>query len=1185
MNAPPSSNASSNPGAHPDGPQRADIAAGRRLIDAGLLHPEHARTALDMAHRQRQPLTAVLLEHGLVQREQLLALGLLTPGPAPSTGHAAPPAMATTAAGSSSDSTPGAPPDSSPDTERTLLASSGRRARLPEPGDRIDNATVIRELGRGGMGAVYEVAVGETRFALKLVLTESEIQLERFEREARAAAAVDRHPNIVSIHRYDRYGGRPYILLDFIEGEGLDQRLERDPPPLETSLEWIATIADALAFVHERDILHRDLKPANIMIRARDEAPLLSDFGLARAGDSEGLTKTGQVLGTPSYMAPEQADGDRHAFGPHTDTWALGVILYELATGRKPFEGETAIQLARAIMLDEPTPPDSFGRELPPGLAGVIRRALEKEPAHRYGDAAELARDLRRILRGDHVDAAAGPLTRVRRRVVRRFGGRVAALGLLALVALPVTLVAGAVVRSRNAALEQLRLDVARARERCAPGLARLDGEPLAAALCAAVLHHDGRFSAPPEHTFERIRGELAPISSALTALDSRRRDAAFQLVPAERRPIWGLLARAYEISDPLAADRPGPSEHRRFERGALGDGPLDERRRALEGKVSGRLQGAADLALGLLLMRSAESPSAGPKARRERLLDACRELERPIAELLETPDETPTERPDVEPLSAPSRLILPVLIEARARAAVIELLHPLAELSDSPRVVDPNAVPALAELDRLATVCGDATPFEVLNARVTEAAQRLPPGPEDPAAYWPEFPVRSRPDLVWRTLGRRRLEPRLRPPIAASGLPPIKLAKYYYDASVELKQSDPRRPDPLNLISRMNDLVTLARIEQPDLVMPRWIVGAAVSAATDAIADPEGLRLGLKISIEMARHGIAIGLLAGKRTSLEQLHELGAFGQEIDAAPDSPFPRFWRGMRHPADTRDIQPEQDPKQLERLIRRNEGIIHDLEFALRSEQVRGGVRGVALHRLAIALNLKESLERKKTEAPQDEALRWKIIGLHQESLKYPSPHPDEIYRKVASRILDKVEPIVPANTRSQRAALTAKELETLRQANRMRLRVILRRCPSARDVGEDHIPLPPPAELPPKLDSAVEPMAPTDYYDRMSQVCGQVALGFRLSGDPTTGLRWARRGMAFDKLLKRGGNSDSYWEALRCLLDLDREDDARALFYEIRDDRRAGRIQMKLGNLGQLSRVFEAWGGEAILDWK
>ena len=275
----------------------------------------------------------------------------------------------------------------------------GRAAPPPGPGEVLDGYRIQRELGRGAMGVVYAVEKDGARFALKLVLNSPDQEAaERFRREAEGLAAVDDHADIVGIHDIGA-SPWPYMVLDLIDGRGLDEELgEAGPMALERALPLVARMARALDHIHRAGLVHRDLKPANILIRRGDGSPVLTDFGLARHLHRESLTRTGETVGTPLYMAPEQLRGERARIGPATDIWALGVILVELTTGRSPFLARQLHDVARKILEGETPRPSALDPELPEALDDIAAKALRKAPEDRYSSAAELAADCEALL-------------------------------------------------------------------------------------------------------------------------------------------------------------------------------------------------------------------------------------------------------------------------------------------------------------------------------------------------------------------------------------------------------------------------------------------------------------------------------------------------------------------------------------------------------------------------------------------------------------------------------------------------------------------------------------------------------------------------------------------------------------------------------------------------------------------
>ncbi|MGE0707494.1 MAG: serine/threonine-protein kinase [Planctomycetota bacterium] len=267
-------------------------------------------------------------------------------------------------------------------------------------GDRLDDLTLLGPLGAGGMGSVFlaEQASSGARFAVKaLDLGASEEDEERFRREGQAQAAVDRHPNVVRVHRAGRHAGRLYLVLDLATGGDLAARLRAGPLEPRAAAALVRDLARGLEHVHRRGVLHRDLKPANVLFDERG-TPQLVDFGLARIEGVERLTATGVVMGTPAYMAPEQAAGEQERVGPPSDVYGLGAVLYHALCGRPPFAGATPLNVLHAVLHTAPIPPRELRPEVPAPLEAVCLRALEKDPARRPASAAELADALEEAL-------------------------------------------------------------------------------------------------------------------------------------------------------------------------------------------------------------------------------------------------------------------------------------------------------------------------------------------------------------------------------------------------------------------------------------------------------------------------------------------------------------------------------------------------------------------------------------------------------------------------------------------------------------------------------------------------------------------------------------------------------------------------------------------------------------------
>ncbi len=258
---------------------------------------------------------------------------------------------------------------------------------------------LIREIARGGMGVVFQarqVSLNRT-VALKMILAgqlADETDVKRFYTEAEAAANLD-HPGIVPIFEVGQHEGQHYFSMGFVEGQSLSQRLAEGPLPPREAAELMRRVSEAIEYAHQRGVIHRDLKPANILLDQNGN-PRVTDFGLAKKiqGDS-GLTGSGQIMGTPSYMPPEQAGGPRGEVGPAADVYALGATLYALVTGRPPFQAATAMDTVLQVITDEPVSPRRLNPALDRDIETICLKCLEKEPSKRYASAQALADELR----------------------------------------------------------------------------------------------------------------------------------------------------------------------------------------------------------------------------------------------------------------------------------------------------------------------------------------------------------------------------------------------------------------------------------------------------------------------------------------------------------------------------------------------------------------------------------------------------------------------------------------------------------------------------------------------------------------------------------------------------------------------------------------------------------------------
>jgi WD40 repeat protein len=281
----------------------------------------------------------------------------------------------------------------------------------PSPGAGVfGDYELLEEIGRGGMGVVCrarQVRLNRV-VALKMILAgelATEDDVRRFQAEAEAAAKLD-HPGIVPVHEVGRHEGQHYFSMAFVEGESLAHRVAQGLPPPREAAELTRKVAEAVAYAHAHGVIHRDLKPANILVDKQGQ-PRLTDFGLAKRIQGEpgasapgGLTATGQIVGTPSYMPPEQAGGRRGEAGPLSDVYSLGAVLYCLLTGRPPFQADNPLDTLLQVLEQDPVPPRRLNTAVPRDLETICLKCLQKEPRRRYQSAQELAADLDRFLTG-----------------------------------------------------------------------------------------------------------------------------------------------------------------------------------------------------------------------------------------------------------------------------------------------------------------------------------------------------------------------------------------------------------------------------------------------------------------------------------------------------------------------------------------------------------------------------------------------------------------------------------------------------------------------------------------------------------------------------------------------------------------------------------------------------------------
>ncbi|WP_020466550.1 serine/threonine-protein kinase, partial [Singulisphaera acidiphila] len=301
------------------------------------------------------------------------------------------------------------------------LPAGARRSPTPgfsritgSPWPSVPDFDILEELGRGGMGIVYKARQRSLNrlVALKMIRDGGRARprdLARFRIEAKAVARL-RHANILQIYEIGDEDGLPFVALELLEGGSLEVRMAGTPQPGFRAAETLSILARAIHAAHEAGIIHRDLKPSNVLFTC-DGIPKITDFGLAkRLEEDDGHTESGQVMGSPSYISPEQARGRNREVGPTADVYSLGAILYQMLTGRPPFRGTTPVETVMQVIHEEPVPPSRLLSKVPRDLETICLKALDKEPRRRYASANDLADDLGRYLAGEPIRARPTPL-------------------------------------------------------------------------------------------------------------------------------------------------------------------------------------------------------------------------------------------------------------------------------------------------------------------------------------------------------------------------------------------------------------------------------------------------------------------------------------------------------------------------------------------------------------------------------------------------------------------------------------------------------------------------------------------------------------------------------------------------------------------------------------------------------
>jgi tetratricopeptide (TPR) repeat protein len=423
---------------------------------------------------------------------------------------------------------------------------------------------ILGVLGAGGMGIVYKARQARLdRFvALKMIRAGAGAlpeDLVRFESEAKAVAAIE-HSNIVQIFEIGELDGLPFFSLEYLSGGSLAQKIGGTPQPVNESARIVEILARAMSVAHQHKVIHRDLKPSNVLFAA-DGTPKITDFGLVkRLENDSGQTRSGSILGTPSYMAPEQAWGETDKVGPAADQYALGAILYELLTGRPPFQGTSVLETLDMVRSREPVPPSQLLSKTPRDIETICLKCLEKDIARRYPDVVALADDLRRFQDGETIQARpVSDTERVWRWCVRnqKVAGLSALVGLLLVVVTVGSAIAATALsrknqdlRAANTLAEDKRRE-AEQKQKLAVAAARAANEQNRSAVDAQVdliILLDRKLRNVPALQDERpqlLETARKRLEAAARAMTDLRRDVDWNPDDAEHN--WRSLARAHQ--------------------------------------------------------------------------------------------------------------------------------------------------------------------------------------------------------------------------------------------------------------------------------------------------------------------------------------------------------------------------------------------------------------------------------------------------------------------------------------------------------------------------------------------------------------------------------------------------------------------------------------------------------------
>lgn len=454
---------------------------------------------------------------------------------------------------------------------------------------------LLEELGSGGMGVVFHGRDMRLKrdVAIKLVdlgPRPSASMIERFEREARTTARL-RHPAIVPVHDFGEFNGRHFLVMDFVHGKSLGERIGKGDLPLRDAVEVVRAVAEGIAYAHAQGILHRDLKPDNVLVDPSGKG-YVTDFGLAKEiGSRSGLTKTGMAIGTAVYMSPEAAAGETKNFGPWTDVYGLGAILYEVLAGRPPFAGDSTVQIIASVMLEDPVPPSQVRAGVPRDLEVVCLKAMEKEPARRYPSAKEFADELGRWLDGEPIRARPmGTMATILRRIRRQ---RPWLAGVAALLALAVGALGVVVWEGRK---EKARREEAASFFQQGLGRSQSSG-----GLREAIGLFDRALAIRPDYPEALLQRGIVHLSLGDTKAAARDLERATELNPT-LADAWYHLGRA-AAQDPLRGTRAKSAFRKLLDLApSYRLAPIARARLAyLEGDLDGamRLCGEAEKALG----------------------------------------------------------------------------------------------------------------------------------------------------------------------------------------------------------------------------------------------------------------------------------------------------------------------------------------------------------------------------------------------------------------------------------------------------------------------------------------------------------------------------------------------------------------------------------------------------------